>query len=209
MNPPRVLWYFADPMCSWCWGFAPVVSALNDAYGDKLRLTLTMGGLRPGTKAPLTAQLREEILHHWQEVQRRSDQPFKFDDALPEGFIYDTEPASRAVVAVGALNPAAAFPYFKAVQAAFYAEGQDVTQAPILASLAERHGFDRAQFMSRFASEDIKEMTRAQFVQAAEIGIRGFPTVVLQTASDYALLTQGYRPLAELRPLIDEWLTDS
>ena len=99
-KPSRILWYFADPMCSWCWGFAPVISAIKEAYADRLKGALVLCGLRPGTTEPMTAALREEILHHWHEVHRRTGQPFIFDDAMPAGFVYDTEPPSRAVVAV-------------------------------------------------------------------------------------------------------------
>jgi len=32
----RHLVYFADPMCSWCWGFAPAIEALAEVRGDTL-----------------------------------------------------------------------------------------------------------------------------------------------------------------------------
>ena len=101
----KTLWYLTDPMCSWCWGFAPVIEAIRQNYSDRLNVELVLGGLRPGTKAPMGSAQREEILHHWQAVQRQTGQPFRFEGALPEGFIYDTEPASRAVVAISAIKP--------------------------------------------------------------------------------------------------------
>ncbi len=128
MNPP-ILWYFADPMCSWCWGFSPVIETLRDEYRERMKIALVLGGLRPGETAPMTAAGREEILHHWHQVHERTGQAFRFEDALPEGFVYDTEPASRAVVTMGGIDPALIFPLFKAIQSAFYAEGRDVTQA--------------------------------------------------------------------------------
>jgi len=204
---PRVLWYFADPMCSWCWGFAPVVSAIMDAYQDRLQLALMMGGLRPGTTQPMPAKQRAEILHHWEEVHRRSGQPFKFEGALPDGFVYDTEPACRAVVTLLDLNGAAGFPYFKSIQAAFYAEEQDVTQPHVLATLAERQGVTPERFLERFASREITQQTQTHFRQTAEIGIRGFPTVILRHGERFELLTHGYRPLAELTPMVEQWLS--
>ena len=38
------------------------------------------------------------------------------------------------------------------------------------------------------------------------MGIRGFPTAVLQNAEASQLLTNGYRPLEDLGPTIDRWL---
>jgi putative protein-disulfide isomerase len=159
----HVIWYFADPMCSWCWGFAPVISAIKGAYQGRLQLALIMGGLRPGTTQPMSPEQRTEILHHWKEVQHRSGQPFQFEGALPAGFVYDTEPACRAVVTMLDLNPAAAFAYFKSIQYAFYAEGRDVTQPQTLAALAAAQGEDGDRFRERFASEEVRGLTQTHF----------------------------------------------
>ncbi len=201
------LWYVADPMCSWCWGFSPVIEAIQKEYSDRLGISLLMGGLRPRTLEPMDAALREEILHHWREVHRRTGQPFQFEGAMPKGFVYDTEPACRAVVAVSGLNPALAFPYFKAVQRAFYAERQDVTQTPVLSGLAVGQGLEVEAFLQAFQSEGVRRKTEAHFAQTHEWGVRGFPTVLLKKASGGLLLTRGYQPMTALRPGLEEWIT--
>lgn len=209
MSSERILWYFADPMCSWCWGFTPVIGAIKEGYSDRLKIALMLGGLRPGTTEPVTPKFREEILHHWRDVQRMTGQPFAFEGALPEGFVYDTEPASRAVIAVAGIDPAAIFPYFKSVQAAFYTEGRDVTRAGTLADLAAQHNIDMPRFLERFESGEVRDMTRTHFRLTREAGVRGFPTIVLQAGSGHKLLTNGCRPLAELRPELDAWLAET
>lgn len=211
MDSPRlpILWYVADPMCSWCWGFAPVIERIKAEYGERMKIALLLGGLRPGTTAPVTAAFRAEILHHWRDVQQRSGQPFAFEGALPDGFVYDTEPAARAVVTVGALAPDATFACFKAVQSAFYAGGRDVTRAEVLAGLAEPFGIERARFLDRFESDEMRQRTVMHFRRSRELGVQGFPTAILQNAAGYALLTSGWRPFEELAPQIDEWLASS
>ena len=206
MTPQRILWYFADPMCSWCWGFAPVISAIKEAYAEQMKIALMLGGLRPGTTEPMTPQARAEILHHWQDVHRMSGQPFAFEGAMPEGFVYDTEPPSRAVIAVADIDAEKTFAYFKSVQAAFYAHGRDVTRSHTLAALAWEHDIDGDLFLERFESEDMRKLTRRHFEMTRQTGVRGFPTVVLQSDSTGTLLTSGYRPLEELTPEIDKWL---
>lgn len=209
MSPPRVLWYFADPMCSWCWGFSPVISAIKETYSARIKIALMLGGLRPGTTDPMTPKSRAEILHHWQDVHEMTGQAFAFEGALPEGFIYDTEPPSRAVIAVADLNPEAIFPYFKSVQEAFYTKQQDITQTQTLAALAQGQDIDTQKFLERFGSEDMKQKTRAHFRVAREAGVRGFPTIVLQTESGGTPLTRGYRPFDQLKPEIESWLAGS
>lgn len=208
MAAPRILWYFADPMCSWCWGFAPVMSAVKDTYQHRLQLALVMGGLRPGTTEAVTPQFREETLQHWRDVQTRTGQAFKYDGALPDGFVYNTEPPCRAVVAVEDLKPEAKFAYFMSVQAAFYAEQQDVTLPETLAGLAEREDIAKERFLDRFYAADIQQRTQVHFEQTYRAGIRGFPAVVMQRGADFKLLNYGFAPLEELRPKIDAWLAE-
>ena len=206
MTPQRILWYFADPMCSWCWGFAPVISAIKETYSEQMKIALMLGGLRPGTVEPMTPQSRAEILHHWQDVHRMTGQAFVFEGAMPEGFVYDTEPPCRAVIAVAGIDPETTFAYFKTVQTAFYAHGQDVTQTETLATLAEQHDIEKSRFLGRFHSEDAHVLTRKHFEVTRQAGVHGFPTVVLQNDAGGTLLANGYRPLAELQPEIDKWL---
>jgi putative protein-disulfide isomerase len=205
MNAP-ILWYFADPMCSWCWGFSPAIETLRAEYRDRLKIALVLGGLRPGETAPMTASGREDILHHWRQVHERTGQPFRFDNALPDGFVYDTEPASRAVVTVGGIDPALIFPLFKAIQNAFYAEGRDVTQAGVLADLAAGLGANKEAFLQAFDSDAARARTQAHFRQARQAGVRGFPALILQQDTQLHSVSNGCLPLDTVRAAIDAYL---
>ncbi len=205
MNPP-LLMYFADPMCSWCWGFSPVIGAIKQGFEGRLNIALMLGGLRPGMRDPLTAQLRDEILHHWHEVHKMTGQDFAFEGALPEGFVYDTEPASRAVISLAEHKPKATLDYFQAVQGAFYTRSLDVTRPDILAQLAGEQGVEPEDFMTSFDSKAMREKTRMHFQRSRQLGVRGFPTLILQKDSDYHLLTQGFSPLEALHERIEALL---
>lgn len=202
----KTLWYVADPMCSWCWGFSPVIEAIRREYGARLKMELLLGGLRPGTKDAMPFAQREEILHHWRAVQRMTGQPFRFEGAMPAGFIYDTEPASRGVVTASIIDSDAAFPFFKAVQSAFYVEQQDVTTAVVLTRLASDAGLDAGHFLRVFESDIAKNQTLGHFQKARQWGVHGFPATIMQDATGYSALASGYCPFEELRPKLDEWL---
>jgi len=201
-----ILWYFADPMCSWCWGFSPVIESVRDEYRERMKIALVLGGLQHET-APMTAAQRDGILHHWHQVHARTGQPFRFENALPDGFVYDTEPASRAVVAVGGLDPALIFPLFKAIQAAFYAEGRDVTRPGVLADLAAGLGADAAAFQSAFDSDAARARTQAHFRQARQAGVRGFPALILQQDTQLHSVSNGCQSLDTVRAALDAYLT--
>jgi putative protein-disulfide isomerase len=201
-----VLWYFADPMCSWCWGFSPVIESVRETYRDRMAIALVLGGLRPGETEPMTTAARQDILQHWHHVHERTGQTFDFNNALPDGFIYDTEPASRAVVAIGTLNPTLIFPLFKAIQTAFYAEARDVTQIAVLTDLATRLGIDASHFLASFDSETTRNKTRAHFKHARQAGVSGFPTLILQRDAQLLPICTGCQPLVAVRDAIDAGL---
>lgn len=200
------LHYIADPMCSWCWGFAPVIDAIRAEYGDRLEVDLILGGLRPGTTEPMDEKMKAFVLHHWEEVHKMTGQAFRMDFDLPEDFCYDTEPSARATVVVRQLQPEAAFAYLKAAQEAFYGENKDVTSTEVLADLAEAQGVDRAAFLERFEAPETKLKTWADFQRARGYGVTGFPSIILEDDRGAVLLTFGYQPLEILAPRIEEWL---
>ena len=195
--------YIADPMCSWCYGFAKPMDALLAQPGPAapLQLALVMGGLRPYTTEPLAAGKAEEIFGHWRHVQEASGQPFAAagDTALNEpGFVYDTEPASRATVTVRSLWPTHVWRYFKAVQYAFYTNGLDVTRASVLGNVAEQQGLPRDEFEAAFESASMRDATRHDFAQSQAWGIAGFPALVAEHGQHLHLVSQGYAPVQTL-----------
>ena len=201
-----VLWYFADPMCSWCWGFSPVVAQVKQKFSDHVKIALNLGGLRPGTTEPLPGKMREEILHHWQEVHRLTGQTFTFENAMPEGFIYDTEPSCRAVLAFARLQPTEALFYFATIQSAFYTEGCDVTRANVLTDLTRQYAVDADEFETLFHSGELREVTQAHFKHTRQAGVSGFPTLMWQAGDKIEVLCTGYRPYASLSEQIREKL---
>lgn len=205
MHSP-ILWYFADPMCSWCWGFSPTIETVRETYRDHLKIALVLGGLRHET-APMTTPQRNDILHHWHEVHERTGQAFRFEQALPDGFVYDTEPACRAVAAVGSLDPEQVFPLFKAIQSAFYTEGRDVTRPDVLADLAAGLGVDRTAFLQAFHSEAAHARTLAHFRQTRQAGVRGFPALILQQDTRLHTISQGCQTLDTVCAALDDRLS--
>jgi len=191
-NNVPTLWYFADPMCSWCWGFSPVIEQIRAKYSEQLKISLNLGGLRPGTKHTITQKERDEILHHWHSVQQMTGQSFKFENAMPEGFIYDTEPASRLVTLIATLDPALVFQCFHDIQAAFYRDGEDVTSKPVLKKIADKLGVTENQFDDLFEALHIKQATQQHFEGTYQAGIRGFPALIWQDEKNIERLCSGY-----------------
>jgi putative protein-disulfide isomerase len=202
----KTILYVADPMCSWCWGFAPVIAAIARAAEGRAAVRVVVGGLRPGTTEPMDDESRATVRHHWEEVHKASGQPFSFDFFERDGFVYDTEPPCRAAATVRGLAPDATLPFFESLHRAFYADGRDITDGAVLADLAADARVDRAAFTAAFESAYARDATVRDFQFARSLGITGFPTVVVGDGNGYAFLTIGYRPYAAMAEVLGEWL---
>ena len=204
------VFFVADPMCSWCWGFAPVIRAIDGRLGGRASLRVVVGGLRVGTDRIMTEKDKAYVRHHWEEVAKTTGQPFSFDFFDREGFVYDTGPACHAVVTVRSLDPPSALPYLEALHKAFYVDGRDTTDADTLAAVAESLGVDADAFRAVFAAPEVVEATNADFRLARTLGVTGFPTVVcVDEGGAYGYLTMGYRPFEDLDSPLQAWLSDA
>jgi putative protein-disulfide isomerase len=199
--------YFADPMCSWCYGFGPVVRQLADHFERCLPVRLVMGGLRAGNRQPMRDKDRDYIRGAWKSVHEASGQPFDLAFFERETFTYDTEPACRAVVTMRRLAPEKALAFNGQVSSAFYAHNRDVTSDEVLADIGAEAGMDRGPFLAELQSEAARNETLGDFLMAKQSGVEGFPLLAVGRAeTGYALVCQGFRPIDGLIEAIEDWL---
>lgn len=203
---PRLI-YIADPMCSWCYGFGPELAALLEGLPG-LPVDIVVGGLRPYNKNVMDAELRTKLQEHWKSVAERTGLPFSFDFLSRENFVYDTEPACRAVVAARMLAPAACLYVFHEIQRLFYTEGMDVTQDKVLASIAckalaeQGYEVDEETFLTTWSSAEAVKATSDDFLLAHKWEITGFPTLVLERDGQLDMVTAGYVAMPTLIELL-------
>jgi putative protein-disulfide isomerase len=194
--------YVGDPMCSWCWGFAPEIETL----AEDLPVEVVVGGLRPGPMAQvLDDRMAEFLSHHWVEIAERTGQPFdtSFLDRR-DGWVYDTEPAAIAVTQMRKVYPAHTLGYFTGVQLAFYGRGEDVTDFEVLTSLTEGYDIDREAFASSLPTEEAKKIAWNDFSRSRNWGISGFPTLVGELEDGrLALLARGWTSASTIRERIE------
>jgi putative protein-disulfide isomerase len=200
--------YFTDAMCSWCWGFSPVIAEIRARYGDALPIRTVVGGLRPGSETPMTRAHLDGMRPHWEHVTEASGQPFDYGFFDREGFVYDTDPASRAVVLARREGPLMALDYLRSAQAAFYAQNRDVTQPSVLAELADELGMDPKAFEASLEAEDVKQETWSDYATSQNAGVRGFPTLIAGPGADraFTLITRGFNTADQVLPMVDRWL---
>jgi putative protein-disulfide isomerase len=205
---PVELLYAANPMCSWCWGFAPVMGEITRRHGGRVRITTVLGALGRGD-APMRPEDKAAVRAHWEHVQARTGQPFDFSFFDRETFVYDTEPACRAVAVVRAQRDVLVLPYLAAVQEAFYTRNGDVTQPSELQRLAEGLGVDGAAFAEAFAAPEMRAAVAQEFADVARLGVTGYPTLLGLTGGRATVLSLGCQPAAEVETALEALLAAS
>jgi putative protein-disulfide isomerase len=202
----RKLIYVADPMCSWCWGFAPVIRKIVDSTDDHAEFSIILGGLRSETK-PVSEERKAMYREVWPQIQKQTGQSFNCSLVESADFIYDTEPACRAVVAARSMEgDLKALEMFDHLQFAFYSDNIDITQKDHCVAIAAQLGIDQDFFSDLFTSNKVKRTTQHDFKQAQAIGATGFPTVIVADGPRRAFLTCGYQPFGNLRGQLEHLL---
>lgn len=183
--------YVGDAMCSWCYGFAPEITKVKAHFENTLDFKLINGGLRPYNTESIVS-LADFLKEHWHEIGDLTGQKFSFEILQNKNFIYDTEPASRAVVACRNLKPEKEFEFFKATQELFYFQNKETNKVETYKMLVEGFGIDYATFENQFNSAELKQQTKKDFEAATTLGVSGFPTVILFHNNKYVLISNGY-----------------
>lgn len=186
--------YFADPMCSWCYGFGPEFEKVieQESAIRTVKLDLIMGGLRAYNKAVMDAESKNVVHEHWIQVAERSGLPFDGTAMDADSFVFDTEPACRAVVTARRLDASRALDMLRAIQRAFYGHGFDTTKTDVLAAIARDCGFDGKAFDKAFRSLEMKHATREDFTLTQKVGVNGFPTLCVDGGEKLLLITAGF-----------------
>lgn len=205
-GPGKHILVFADPMCSWCWGFQPELKKISDALNERAAMEVVMGGLRPGTTESWKGEMQTYVHHHWQEVEKKTGQPFDYSRMEDDDFIYDTEPSCRAVVCARELEPSLGMKVYHDLQQAFYAGGKDITKESVITEIVVAAGIDKEKFLTLFTSSQSRDLVMHDFKRTRAFGVKGFPSIVCADDGQYAFLTLGYRPFDAMGPDLEAWL---
>jgi len=192
----KELIFVVDPMCSWCWGFHPVMETLRKNYHDQYRFSLVVGGLRSSGQMHWNDEIKAFLKTHWDSVAQRTGQPFSPKLLNRTNFDYNTYPACKAIVTVRELwGEALAFDYLSKIQYAFYAEGKDITSLNTLTSyIAE----DKKEFEDFYQSTRAETLMNHDFDKARAMGANAFPSVVHIDEEGHMLCMKGYRTVEEI-----------
>jgi putative protein-disulfide isomerase len=204
--------YVADPMCSWCYGFSKEIDRLMD-MNPGISLEIVLGGLTAGSTKVLDEAGKRFRLMHWTRVEALSGLSFNREALIArDGFIYDSEPASRAFVTGVKMNTGINhLKIFRAIQNSFYVDGKDVTNPIILVKIlsslfaSEGYSVDEDLILSIFNSDEVKLETESHFKKVKHTyGISSFPALLLEDHGEIKTISTGYMPAIALHGILSK-----
>ncbi|MBI4083232.1 MAG: DsbA family protein [Candidatus Lambdaproteobacteria bacterium] len=196
------VYYFGDPMCSWCWGLKPVLEQVDREYPELRRVTV-MGGLRAEPPQPMSDEQAARIQHAWLRIERSTGQAFNHELWRRCRPLATTLPACRAVVTARLIDTTREWPYMVGMFKAYFTEARDPSRRETHLDVAAANGFDRDQFAAAMESPASEEALRNDLLTTQRYGITGFPSVVLELNGQNYLISPGYQPIDGIRRAIN------
>ena len=178
------LHYLYDPLCGWCYGAAPLVSAARQV----ITVQAHGGGMMTGTnRQQVTPQLRAYIKQHDARIAQLTGQPF--GPAYVDGLLHasdvmlDSEPPTVAILAAEAIA-GRGLDMLAKLQIAHYVEGRRIAEPAKLLEIATELGLNTQAFAAAFAQHSgaaVQRHIEETRHLMEEVGARGFPCFVLET----------------------------
>jgi putative protein-disulfide isomerase len=203
--------YVGDPMCSWCYGFGKELSALTERMPE-LEVEVVVGGIRAGATDVLDDAGKRFRLQHWQRVESLSGLPFNREAFMGlKGFVYDTEPVCRAVVAARRIvGSKGLVTVFRALQNGFYAQGRDTTDGHVLSNIAadalDAMGVEISaeEFYHVWSAPETIKETQQDFARARALGVSSFPTLLVERQGRIFQMHSGYASVDDLEAKLSQ-----
>ncbi len=206
------IFYFYDALCSWCYGFSPVIKKFRKDFGDEYQVEVISGGMQSGDRRQPVSEIRDYLKGAYQNVTDRSGVEFgkKFMEVLEDGHrILDSVPPSIALSVVKDLKPEKALDFASSIQEAIYYNGIDWNNPEAFVPYAEKIGIERELFLNKFGEDKYLQKAKDDFKMAGDFGINGFPSLVLKKDDKFYLIARGYIPYSQLKETVEKINTAS
>jgi len=187
------LFYLHDPMCSWCYGFAPVLERLKRSVGESLPVTSLVGGLAPDSDEPMAQSMSDYLQQTWQRIEQQiPGTRFNFDFWTANTPRRSTYPACRAVI-TARLMADRADDMTRAIQQAYYQRASNTSDVEVLIALAATIGLDDNDFARRINSDEIELALVSELDFVRQLDVESFPSLVLCHGSNLHSIAVDYR----------------
>ncbi|GAA5036218.1 DsbA family protein [Marivirga lumbricoides] len=201
------LFYFYDPLCGWCFGFSPVIKALEEKFKKEIEFEAISGGMILGDRVKPLSSMHSYLRDAMPRLEEMTGVKFgkSYMEIFEEGSIaLNSETPCIAMTVFKSMSSASSIQFASALQNELYVHGKDLNKLENYQSLASAFNLEWEVFSEKMNSDLYKTKTYQEFTTAQEMGINGFPSVVLQVGDKGYLIARGYRSQEEMEAVINE-----
>lgn len=201
-----VITYFTDPICSTCWIFQPLLRKLHLEYDHAIEISYRMGGLLPDWSSQQENKIKspQDAASLWDEMSKKHDIPMSGDvwinDPLDSSF-----PPSLAFKAAQLQDDEKAILFLRKIKEFLFIEKKNINKWEHLETAALIAGLDVA-LLKRDIEGRAKSFFKKDLQLAEKMGIRVFPTLVIETDGIPVKIVKGYQTYEALERLIRHYL---
>lgn len=198
--------YIYDAYCGWCYGFSPVIKKLYEEYKDSLAFDVLSGGMilpEEPVHISVTAGYIRDAYKRVEEttgVKFGSDWLWHINNPDDSDWYMNSEKPAIAMIIFKEIFPDKAIEFAVDLQYSLHEEGRDLCDNEAYRHLLEKYTIDETVFYSKLKSEEYKEKVYKEFKLVKQLGITGFPCVLLQVAdTKFYALANGYTDYETLK----------
>ena len=200
--------YVYDPMCSWCYGFRQTWQAIQAGMPEGVQIETRLGGLAPDDQQPMPDAMRDKLASTWHRIEELCQVPFDHSywkqQPNPPRTTYIAGRAVRAAQSLGGDE----MQMVRAIQDAYYQQGQNVWRAEVLIQLAEDLGLDRTKFSLALDSNAIRQAHEREVNATYAMGVQGYPSLVWQDGEQRGLLPIDYANPQTVLDVVNQLLSN-
>jgi putative protein-disulfide isomerase len=205
------LYYVTDPICSHCWALEPVLRKFVDQYGRYFNMHTLMGGLLEkwdgfadvsnGISGPA------DVAGHWREVGEHSRMPIDgtvwYDNPIESSFI-----PSRVYKVIQEKNSDLANAFLRRAREELFAFNKNIARDEVLINIVNQVGLDGEAIIHESKLPEANTSLHQDFQLVRELGVRGFPTIVMVNEEQKGVRIVGARTLEDYTNALQQLLPE-
>lgn len=207
------LYYCYDAYCGWCFGFSPVIRAIEEEYHDKIVFDVLSGGMiLPEKPSPISLmagyiQKAYKTVEEHTGIRFGKDWLWHIENPDQSDWFPSSEKPSIALCIFKEYKPELAVTFAGELQYALHEEGRDLCDDEAYRHLLDKYQIPENEFYQKLHSPEYKARAYEEFDLVKQLGVTGFPTVFLQMGEGKLyVVARGYTDRDGLKKAIDKLL---
>ncbi|NQX47545.1 DsbA family protein [Paenibacillus tritici] len=197
-QPAITLYYATDPICSHCWAIEPTLNRFIRQYGQYFKVQLLMGGLLAGWNGFADRangiQQPADVAGHWKEVGEHYRMPIDGTLWLSNP-VQSSYPPSRVFKVIQSSHPGNEHAFLRRAREAVFVFNRNIGEEQVLIDIVNGLGLPGDDIVQASALEAAQDLLEEDFQRVAQLGVRGFPTLVMVNEENKGVKLVGSRTL--------------